>query len=191
MGSVGRAKHYMRRTYRQIRQTLDARVERSLAICHRVCAIPAYTSAHCIHCYMSIESEVDTTPLITHALAEHKQVVVPIVRGKNLVHSVLTSLARENLVYDTWGIPHPRQVRLVQACTWDVIIVPVLAFDRTGYRLGYGKGFYDRMLASCGGSSIPSIGVAFAAQEVAAVPHNAYDVPLDWIVTEDEIICSV
>lgn len=176
----------MRRIYRQIRQTLDARSERSQAICRRVRDIPAYTSADCIHCYMSISSEVDTTPLITHALDEHKQVVIPIVRGKNLVHTTLTSLARENLVYDTWGIPHPRQVRLVQACTWDVIIVPLLAFDRAGYRLGYGKGFYDRVLASC--ASIPSIGIAFAVQETAAVPHNAYDVPLDWIVTEDEVL---
>ncbi len=71
-----------------------------------------------------------------------------------------------------------------------VLIVPLLAFDRQGYRLGYGGGFYDRTLANLrpkGG--IIAIGAAFAEQEVESVPREATDLALDWIVTEREAIC--
>ena len=70
-----------------------------------------------------------------------------------------------------------------------VLIVPLLAFDRAGYRLGYGGGFYDRTLARLRESgAVLAVGVAYAAQEVAEVPRNGSDQPLDWIVTEAESI---
>jgi 5-formyltetrahydrofolate cyclo-ligase len=67
--------------------------------------------------------------------------------------------------------------------------VPLLAFDRAGYRLGYGGGYYDRSLAALReqGATI-AVGVAWPEQEVAAVPRDARDLPLDWIVTEREAL---
>jgi len=71
----------------------------------------------------------------------------------------------------------------------ELLIVPLLAFDRDGYRLGYGGGFYDRTLSELKAlAPVTAVGAAFAAQEVAAVPHEATDVALDWIVTEREAI---
>ena len=69
-----------------------------------------------------------------------------------------------------------------------VLIVPLLAFDRSGHRLGYGGGYYDRTLAAlrASGGPVNAVGYGFAAQEVAAVPHDASDQRLDWIVTERE-----
>ncbi len=70
-----------------------------------------------------------------------------------------------------------------------VLLVPLLAFDRTGYRLGYGGGFYDRTLAQLRDSGdVFAVGVAYAAQEVAEVPRDGSDQPVDWIVTEAESI---
>jgi 5-formyltetrahydrofolate cyclo-ligase len=70
-----------------------------------------------------------------------------------------------------------------------VLIVPLLAFDRAGYRLGYGGGFYDRTLARLRKSGdVLAVGVAYAAQEVAEVPRDGGDQPVDWIVTETESI---
>jgi 5-formyltetrahydrofolate cyclo-ligase len=67
-----------------------------------------------------------------------------------------------------------------------VILAPLLAFDRAGYRLGYGGGFYDRTIARLrAAGKVLVIGVAYAAQEVPAVPRDATDQKLDWIVTED------
>ena len=66
-----------------------------------------------------------------------------------------------------------------------VVLAPLLAFDKEGYRIGYGGGYYDRTLAVLrAGGSVTVIGVAYAAQEVETVPRDGYDQPLDWIVTE-------
>ena len=71
----------------------------------------------------------------------------------------------------------------------DLLIVPMLAFDRSGFRLGYGGGFYDRTLERLRSMKpVTAVGVAFAGQEVAYVPHDDLDQPLDWIVTEREAI---
>ena len=70
-----------------------------------------------------------------------------------------------------------------------VLLVPLLAFDRAGYRLGYGGGFYDRTLAGLRAAwTALAVGLAFAGQEVALVPRDANDSRLDWIVTETEAI---
>jgi len=73
--------------------------------------------------------------------------------------------------------------------TPEFLIVPLLAFDRAGYRLGYGGGFFDRSLARLKdmGTTL-AVGVAYAAQEVADVPRDSHDQPVDWIVTEAEAI---
>ena len=71
----------------------------------------------------------------------------------------------------------------------DVLLVPLLAIDRSGYRLGYGGGFYDRTLEALRAiKSISAVGVAYAAQEVPAVPRDEGDQPVDLIVTEREVI---
>ena len=67
-----------------------------------------------------------------------------------------------------------------------ILIVPLAAFDRRGYRIGYGKGYYDRALSELGPTI--SIGIAYAAQEIDAVPQEPHDRRLDWIVTERETI---
>jgi len=72
----------------------------------------------------------------------------------------------------------------------DLLLVPLLAFDRAGYRLGWGGGFYDRTLAELRSSGTPvvAVGVGYSAQEVDAVPRDHYDARLDWVVTEADII---
>ncbi|MBM3518682.1 MAG: 5-formyltetrahydrofolate cyclo-ligase [Alphaproteobacteria bacterium] len=72
--------------------------------------------------------------------------------------------------------------------TPDVVLTPLLAFDDAGYRLGYGGGYYDRTLAALKAArAVVAIGLAFEAQRVALLPHSAWDVPLDWIVTEARV----
>ena len=169
------------------RDALDARERRGAAIRERVAALPIYAAARAVHCYLSMRSEVDTRPLIASALAAGKRVAVPVVvpRAADLSHAWLDSLDADALAPGSFGTFNPRVLRLAEPGEWDLTIVPLLAFDRRGYRLGYGKGFYDRLLAA---SPAPAVGVAFAAQEVAALPVEPHDVALAWIVTEDEVI---
>lgn len=137
---------------------------------------------------MPIRSEVDTRPLIAAALAAGKRVAVPIVtEDYQLHHSWIDRLDDQTFIAGAFGIPQPRQIRSALPGQWDLTVAPLLAFDRAGHRLGYGKGFYDRLLPHVRG---PRIGVAFAVQEEPGLPHEPHDVPLDCIVTEYEVICA-
>src|SRR5215212_7357380 len=165
------------------RDALDDRERRSAMICAKVVASPSYAAARAIHCYLPMRSEVDTRPLIADALARRKRVAVPIVvpKAAELAHAWLESLAAAALTPGAFGTFNPRDLRMAAPGDWDLAIVPLLAFDRRGYRLGYGKGYYDRLLAA---SPVTTIGVAFAAQEIDMLPAERHDIALDWIVTE-------
>jgi 5-formyltetrahydrofolate cyclo-ligase len=91
----------------------------------------------------------------------------------------------QSLVTGSFGVPRPDKDQ--PELTPRMLIVPLLAFDRTGYRLGYGGGFYDRTLASlrANGPAL-AVGVGFALQELPFVPHDSVDERLDWMVTERE-----
>ena len=90
-----------------------------------------------------------------------------------------------------FGIREPKpQVGTPQAIAdIDAILVPAVAFDRRGYRVGYGGGYYDRFLPELRGRAV-RVGLAFACQLVDSVPAGAHDVPVDFIVTETEIIAT-
>ena len=171
------------------RDALDERERRSATICARIVAAPSYAAARAIHCYLPMRSEVDTRPLIADALARGKRVAVPVVipKASELSHAWLESLSDDALAPGVFGTYGPRDARPATPGDWDLMIVPLLAFDRRGYRLGYGKGYYDRLLAA---SPVTSIGVAFAAQEIDALPAEAHDRALDWIITEREVIVA-
>jgi 5-formyltetrahydrofolate cyclo-ligase len=171
------------------RDTLDDRARRSAVIGALVAASPIYAAARAIHCYLPMRSEVDTRPLIANALANGKCVAVPIVvpKATELGHAWLESLAADALTPGVFGTFNPRDLRPATPGDWDLAIVPLLAFDRRGHRLGYGKGYYDRLLAT---SPITTIGVGFAAQEIDALPAESHDITLDWIITEREVIAA-
>lgn len=168
------------------RDALDDRGGRSAAICAAVLGTAQWASARAIHCFLPMGSEVDTRPLVLAALAAGKGVAIPITpRDGPLQHAWISGLAPELFEPGRFGTLRPRVVVPAAPGDWGLTIVPLLAFDRAGYRLGYGKGYYDRLLAACGSDAV---GVAFAAQEWPALPHEAHDVPLPLIVTEAEPI---
>jgi 5-formyltetrahydrofolate cyclo-ligase len=171
----------------RLRDALDRREQRGAAICQRVVALPSYLAARAIHCYLPMRSEVDTRPLIADALARGKRVAVPIVipKASELSHAWLESLADDALAPGVFGTYGPRDPHPAMPGEWELTIVPLLAFDRRGFRLGYGKGYYDRLLAA---SATITVGVGYAAREIAALPDEGHDIPLDWIVTERELI---
>lgn len=172
------------------REQVPDRLARSDRICRSVIAHPLYTHAHIIHCYLPIGSEVDTRPLLRHALAHHKRLVVPIVvRGDpELQHSWLTSLDDEDLITGPFHTRQPRYPQPAPLGCWDIIIVPLLGFNRDCYRLGYGKGYYDRLLAQT--ATIPSLGLAFDAQHLPTLIVEIHDRPLSLIITESETFAA-
>lgn len=179
-------KRALRREAMAQRDALADREQRSATICTRLMAMDLFAAADAIHCFLPIRSEVDTRPIIAAALMAGKAVAVPVTRPIGpLEHSWITTLAPEAFEPGAFGTYGPRTVVPAQPDQWALTIVPLLLFDRGCYRLGYGKGFYDRLLALTRG---PAIGLAFAAQEHPHLPRDTHDVPIDMVITEDEII---
>jgi len=151
-------------------------------------ALSQLASWQTISGYIAIGDEIDLMPVLGALRGDGKLCVLPVVIEK-----------AQPLIFREWdpeaeletgplNTHHPMADSAPGEP--DILLVPLLAFDKSGYRLGWGGGFYDRTLAAYHqrGRSITSIGVGYAAQEVDQVPHDGYDVALDWIITETGVM---
>lgn len=141
--------------------------------------------ASVVSAFFPYKSEIDTRPLLGKLAGEGWTTCLPIVIELESPLIFRAWKPGEPTVPGVWDIPRPADdAALVEP---DVLLVPMLAFDRKGFRLGYGGGFYDRTLALLRGKKkITAIGVAYAAQEMPSVPHDSRDQPLDFVMTEKE-----
>jgi len=137
--------------------------------------------------FMPLKSEINTLPLLEKLAGAGASLALPVVvgRGKPLIMRAWGW--GEPLGGGVWGIREPRpEAPEVEP---DILLVPLLAFDRRGQRIGYGAGYYDMTIARLRTRKpITAIGIAFAAQEVANVPANGFDAPLDLVLTEREVV---
>jgi len=137
--------------------------------------------------YASKAHEVDTHRLISWLLSSGTGVVVPIIEQET--RTLRLSYLRDPAVLrpGTFSVPEPLGNEIpVLPSEIRLVVVPMIAFDRRGYRLGYGAGYYDRFLSSH--PWMRKIGVAFSCQEVDAVPADENDVPMDLVVTEEGVL---
>lgn len=159
--------------------------ELSQAIAARVAALPAWKRAEAVLLTLPIRSEWNTRLLAAAALASGKRVILPRIdlpRRMLALHRV-NDLVRD-VVAGRHAIPEPRpECERVAPDAVDWVLVPGVAFDPGGHRLGYGGGYYDRLLPLVPPSAAKVAG-AFDLQVVDAVPHGAHDFPVDAIVTE-------
>jgi 5-formyltetrahydrofolate cyclo-ligase len=137
--------------------------------------------------YSPIRSEIDPVPLMRKLAAQGAQLALPAVmaRGKSLAFRAWSP--DDRLLLGPLGIlePSPAAAELIP----DIMLVPLAAFDRLGHRIGYGAGHYDHTLAHLRKvKPIAAIGLAFAAQEIEAVPALAHDVALDYVLTEARVL---
>jgi 5-formyltetrahydrofolate cyclo-ligase len=140
--------------------------------------------------YWPIDDEIDIRPLL-NSLADHGHpVAMPVVLNRQQPMRFRRWNPGMVMQPGRFGIPTPPDT--FPEVRPDVVLVPLLAFDRQGYRLGRGSGFYDHTLELLRATGkIVAMGIAFSGQEVPVVPHDAYDQRLDWIVTEHyALACS-
>jgi 5-formyltetrahydrofolate cyclo-ligase len=160
------------------------------SITSRLQRMEEIVSASRLHLYISMDQqrEVSTSGMIDWLCSEKKQVSVPYIQNGEMV-SVFYERC-ERLVRGIHGQPEPESVRPDQEEKFDVVLVPLVAVDNRGYRLGYGAGYYDRFFSRLAGKGIHPlrIGLAFALQVVPAVPRESWDERLDFVVTENGII---
>jgi 5-formyltetrahydrofolate cyclo-ligase len=133
--------------------------------------------------YWPLEGELDIRPVLEHLHSLGHPIGLPVVLGKNQPLVFRQWRPGIDLVKGSFNVhtPPPEMPEVIP----QVLLVPLLAFDPDGYRLGYGGGFYDRTLEKLRRlAHALAVGVAYAAQEMPFVPRGPFDQPLDWIVTE-------
>lgn len=169
--------------------------EKSAEIAKRVCSLPLYRGAEIIFGYMPMKYEADITDILKQAFSDGKEVAVPRMRGERCMDfHLIDSIEGPWDNHEYGGIREPRAHLPVTHPTECparevLILVPGLAFDRRGNRLGRGKGFYDTYL-SMGCTNVTELGIGFSFQIVDSVPVSKHDKCIAGIVTEHEVILA-
>jgi 5-formyltetrahydrofolate cyclo-ligase len=185
------AKEALRKRYAALRRALtaEARRERAERASELLLGHEAFLRARCVLAYAALRFELDPAPVIARAHALAKRVALPRVdveSGELRLHAYMPG---DELSESGFGVREPQaSAPRVAADDVDLVLVPGLAFDVRGYRLGYGKGFYDRLLPSL--TRATRVGLAFELSLLAEVPDDAHDVPVDALVTEKRVLLT-
>lgn len=182
---INEAKRAMRREATARRREATAPADAGLLLIDNLLGAAAVPDGAPVSGFWPIGSEVDVAPVLRALVARGHAVALPVVVGRDRPLVFRAWREGDAMGEGPYGIREP--LESAPEIAPRVLLVPLLAFDRAGYRLGYGGGFYDRSLALLReGGPVVAIGAAWAAQEVPAVPHDQHDQPLDWVLTERE-----
>jgi 5-formyltetrahydrofolate cyclo-ligase len=170
------------------REALPATERAAAALAVAAAGLPAAVGpGMVISGYSPLKSEISPLPLLRRCAEAGATLALPVVigRGQPLVMRAWSFGAP--LRSGVWGIREPMME--AQEILPDILLVPLLAFDRAGHRIGYGAGYYDMTISRLRAlKSITAIGIAFAAQEIAEVPISPHDAALDFVLTENATI---
>jgi len=167
----------------------SVRQEYGRTILNRILAMDVFQRSQTVLAYSSFGSEIDTLPLLLAVLGSGKTLLLPKVkRAAGGLEAYEVRNIESDLRAGPWGIlePAPEICACRAPSEQELILVPGVAFDRQGGRIGYGRGYYDKLLASCSSlNHFPrTIAAAFEVQVVDAVPMEPHDVRIDMLVTE-------
>jgi 5-formyltetrahydrofolate cyclo-ligase len=140
-----------------------------------------------VSAFMPMKSEINPLPLLRRLEEMGALIALPVMAGRGRPLVMRQWSFGEPLAAGVWGIREPKPE--APAVDPDILLVPLLGFDRAGYRVGYGGGYYDVTIAALRAKKqVTAIGIAFAAQEVGQVPRTESDARLDLVLTEREVI---
>ncbi len=145
-----------------------------------------WREARAIAGYVSIGDEADVMPLLGQLTAEGADLALPAVKDRDDALEFRRWRPEDALEAGPFGTLHPNDA--AERLKPDLLLVPLLAFDRQGGRLGYGGGYYDRTLAAMREKGpVIAVGIGYAAQRQDRLPQEAHDQSLDWVVTEQDV----
>jgi 5-formyltetrahydrofolate cyclo-ligase len=181
-------KKELRLSYLQLRYELSSETisNYSLEIANSLLDLPVWTYNY-YHLFLSIteNNEIDTSFILSILQGKDKNIVVPKVLEKTgLIHYLLTdsTVLRKN----KWNIPEPAEGLEVSPLKIDVVFIPLLAFDKQGYRVGYGKGFYDKFLKECR-EDVVKIGLSLFEPVDKISDIEKHDISMDYCITPKKV----
>lgn len=185
-GVLKEQKSELRRRLLLIRDEIpeEEKQKASISVTNRFISLASFRFAETILLYYPIKGELDTVKIAEAALKTGKRIAFPLCNDKDstMTYHYVSSL--DELVSGTYGIPEPKKdAPLYQPSPdkHDIIIVPAVGFDKEGYRIGYGRGYYDRYLSSFGGTAI---GITYHSLLMPSLPRGRFDKKVDLILTE-------
>ncbi len=183
-------KQELRKFYLKKRKDLNAEEHESLSIKIKNQFISFLSeNVRTVHIYIPILSraEINTWPIIHELWKKNIQVAVPVMDWGDYMLRSCQLAPDSQLKENTWGVPEPVIGVLIENELIDAIVTPLLAFDQQGFRIGYGKGFYDKYLNSIQHKPV-KIGLSYfpPVEEISA--PDPWDVPLDFCITPDQVI---
>lgn len=142
-----------------------------------------------VHIYLPIQSksEIDTWPIIHGFWKKNIRVVAPVMNVQTNTMSSWLLTKDTQIVTNYWEIPEPSKSAKIKDNEIEAIVVPLLAFDKSGYRVGYGKGFYDKFISSLD-HKVLKIGLSFFSPLDQITDLDPWDIPLDYCITPNKII---
>lgn len=157
--------------------------EKSKKIFEKIMELPAFVKAERVYAYVSYNQEVSTFAFLEQVLQSKKVLLVPKVYGDRMKFHVINSL--NELSPGAYGIPEPSN-DVLDSVNQGFMLLPGLAFDRQGHRLGYGGGYYDKYL--CEHNRFVKVAAAYSFQLVEEVKCESQDIPVDIVATEEEVV---
>ena len=164
------------------------RATASRLIVGKICAMAQYANAKIVMTYLGFGSEIETQPFFDRIIADGKIAVLPRVDRGSQTLRLHRARGTSDLLTGKWGIREPgADAPPVSINEVDFLLMPGVAFDRLGNRLGYGRGYYDKLLSTAD-PALTRVAAAFSCQIIKAVPVGPNDQRIDSIITENEII---
>ena len=161
----------------------------SAGVCRHLQQWPEWNCARVIMGFMALPSEPDVLPALRQAFARGAKIAFPIVDGDTIQVGAVASLSDEHFTVDSMGVKSPSAWTPIDVDALDIVLVPGVAFDARGGRLGRGGGFYDRFLARLAAHT-HTVGVSDARRIVANVPMEPHDFRTKWLVSDTNAVAE-
>lgn len=171
-------KEFLRKKYKEKRDNIKNKVTKDNLIYQKVINNKDILSSKTLLIYISINSEVDTTKIINYFL-NTKNIAVPKIIDNNMYFCYVTNL--NDLTPGKYNIPEPTNENIVTDFDNAICIVPGICYDKENYRVGYGKGYYDRFLSK---NKIKTIGLCYKECMIEKIDNDKYDYKIDEVITD-------
>lgn len=187
--NIKELKTEIRNTYKEKRKTisLEDRKLMDSAICKKFLSLSSYRFADTVLLYSPLKYEIDTLTIATDALSKGKKVAFPrCIEDNQMVYHYISSL--DDLSPGMYGIREPNDTLPIftpAAADRVICVLPAIVYDKSGYRLGYGKGYYDRFLSDFKGTKA---GLIYSDYILENIPHGRFDLRSDFVITEKGVI---
>lgn len=171
-------KEFLRKKYKEKRDNIKNKVTKDNLIYQKVINNKDILSSKTLLIYISINSEIDTIKIINYFL-NTKNIAVPKIIDNNMYFCYITNL--NDLTPGKYNIPEPTNENIVTDFDNSICIVPGICYDKENYRIGYGKGYYDRFLSK---NKIKTIGLCYKECMIEKIDNDKYDYKIDEVITD-------